>query len=178
MGFEIQKRDVAYQGRAFDVQRLTVSLPDGTVRVYDLVQHNPSITVIPVTNEGQILFVRQYRMGAEETLLELPAGVLDEGEDPMEGARRELREETGMDAGELKLLGKAYLAPGYSSELMYFYLGRQLSPAPLEQDEDEFLHLESLTIEDSLGMARRGEFLDSKTLAAMFLAGKDLTGRD
>ncbi len=176
MNFKILKRDVAYQGRAFDVQRLTVRLPDGNVRLFDLVQHNPSITVIPVTNDGRILFVRQYRMGAEDSLLELPAGVLEEGEDPLEGARRELREETGMDAGELKLLGRAYLAPGYSSELMYFYLGRDLSPAPLEQDEDEFLHLESLTIEESLGMARRGEFLDSKTLAAMFLAGEELSG--
>ena len=107
-------------------------------------------------------------------MLELPAGVLEKDEDPYEGARRELREETGMDAGELKLLGKAYLAPGYSSELMYFYLGRQLSPAPLEQDEDEFLHLKSLSIEDSLSMARRGAFYDSKTLAALFLAGQDL----
>ena len=174
MNFEIQKRDVAYQGRAFDVERLTIRLPDGKVRVYDLVQHNPSITVIPVTDDGRILFVRQYRMGAEASLLELPAGVLEKDEDPQEGARRELREETGMDAGELKLLGKAYLAPGYSSELMYFYLGRQLSPAPLEQDEDEFLHLESLSIEDSLSMARRGEFYDSKTLAALFLAGQEL----
>lgn len=176
MNYQILQRDVAYQGRAFEVQRLTVRLPDGNVRQFDLVQHNPSITVIPVTNDGRILFVRQYRMGAEDSLLELPAGVLENGEDPLEGARRELREETGMDAGELKLLGRAYLAPGYSSELMYFYLGRDLLPAPLEQDDDEFLHLESLTIEESLGMARRGEFLDSKTLAAMFLAGKDLSG--
>ena len=174
MDYEIQNRDVAYQGRAFEVERLTVRLPDGVTKVFDLVQHSPSITVIPVTNDGQILFVRQYRMGAEEMLLELPAGVLEKDEDPQEGARRELREETGMDAGELKLLGSAYLAPGYSSELMYFFLGRQLSPAPLAQDEDEFIQLESLSIEDSLRLARSGEFHDSKTLAALFLAGEDL----
>ena len=174
MNFEIKQRDVAYRGRAFDVQRLTVRLPDESVRVFDLVEHNPSITVVPVTDDGRILFVRQYRMGAEEDLLELPAGVLETDEDPAVGARRELREETGMDAGELKLLGKAYLAPGYSSELMYFYLGRQLTPSPLEQDEDEFLQLESFSIGESMDMAREGAFLDSKTLAALFLAGQEL----
>ncbi len=174
MDYVIQNRDVAYQGRAFKVERLTVRLPDGVTKVFDLVQHSPSITVIPVTDDGQILFVRQYRMGAEEMLLELPAGVLEKGEDPQEGARRELREETGMDARELKLLGSAYLAPGYSSELMYFFLGRQLSPAPLAQDEDEFIQLESLSIKESLRLARSGDFHDSKTLAALFLAGEDL----
>jgi len=170
MDFEILQREVLFQGRAFDVQRLALRLPDGRVRPFDLVRHNPSISVIPVTADGKLLFVRQYRVGVAGTLLELPAGVLDEGEDPLVGARRELREETGMDAAELVKLGQAYLAAGYCNELMHFFLARQLSPAPLAQDEDEFLDLEALPIAEAYAMARRGEIHDSKTLAALFLA--------
>jgi ADP-ribose pyrophosphatase len=170
MKFEIQNREQMYHGRAFDVYRLTARLPDGKVRHYDLVQHAPSITVIPVTADGEVLMVRQYRVGAEKSLLELPAGVLEDNEDPLEGARRELREETGMDAEELQEIGQAYLTPGYCDEFMHFFLARRLHPAPLEQDEDEFLNLESHPVADLLAMARRGEIPDSKTLAALFLA--------
>ena len=170
MNFEILQREELFQGRAFEVQRLTMRLPDGRVRPFDLVHHNPSISVIPVTDDGKLLFVRQYRVGVEGSLLELPAGVLDDEEEPWVGARRELREETGMDATELLKLGQAYLAPGYCDELMYFYLARQLTHAPLAQDDDEFLNLEAISIAEAYGMARRGEIHDSKTLAALFLA--------
>jgi len=174
MSFAIEKREVMYQGRAFDVQRLSLRLPNGKLRPYDFVRHLPSITVLPVTADGKILFVRQYRVGLDGMLLELPAGSLDEGEDPLDGARRELREETGLDAAELVKLGEAYLAPGYCDEYMSFFLARQLTPAPLEQDEDEFLTVEAYPIAETLAMARRGEIHDSKTLAALFLAEKML----
>jgi ADP-ribose pyrophosphatase len=170
MDFEIQKREVMYQGRAFEVQRLALRLPNGKIHPFDFIRHPASVTVLPVTEDGQILFVRQYRVGPELQLLELPAGALDEGEDPLTGARRELREETGLDALDLQKLGAAYLAPGYCDEFMTFFIARQLSPAPLDQDEDEFLTIETYSIADALAMARRGEIHDSKTLAALFLA--------
>ena len=170
MNFEIQKREVMYLGRAFEVQRLALRLPNGKIHPFDFIRHLPSITVLPVTADGQILFVRQYRVGLDGLLLELPAGSLDEGEDPLVGARRELREETGLDADEITRVGEAYLAPGYCDEYMSFFVARQLHPAPLEQDEDEFLTLESYSIADALAMAHRGEIHDSKTLAALFLA--------
>lgn len=176
MDFEIQTRETVFRGRAFDVQQLTARLPDGRVRTFDLVEHLPSVTVLPLTEEGQILFVRQYRMGAGAALLELPAGVLDAGEDSLTGARRELREETGMDAAEWKLLGGAYLAPGYSSERMDFFLARGLFAAPLKQDDDEFLQLEAIDVADALRMARAGALADAKTLAAFFFALPELGG--
>jgi ADP-ribose pyrophosphatase len=170
MDFIVEKRESMYQGRAFTVERLSMRLPNGNVRPFDFVRHLPSVTIVPVTGDGQILFVRQYRIGPEGALLELPAGSLDEGEDPLTGARRELREETGLDAAELKKLGEAYLVPGYCDELMSFYLARGLTPAPLEHDEDEFLNLESYPVADALTLARQGKIHDSKTLAALFLA--------
>jgi ADP-ribose pyrophosphatase len=169
MNFEIEKSEDVYYGRAFDVQRLTMRLPDGRLRPFDLVRHNPSITVIPLTADGNFLFVRQYRIGVKGLLLELPAGVVERDEDPLEGARRELREETGMDAGEIIKIGQAYLVPGYCDEFMHYYLARGLHPAPLEQDEDEFLNLEAIPVKEAFAMAHRGEIQDAKSLAALFL---------
>ena len=175
MSFEIEQREPIYQGRAFRVERLGIRLPNGKKRLFDLVDHNPSITVIPVTEDGQVLFVRQHRVVISETMLELPAGVLEDGEDPLEGARRELREETGMDAREMIKLGAVYLVPGYCNEFMHFYLARGLFPAPLAQDEDEFIDLERFSLAETYRMARSGELNDSKTLAALLLAERELS---
>jgi ADP-ribose pyrophosphatase len=173
--FEILARTVPFKGRAFEIQQLTVLLPDGRTHIFDLVQHHDSISVVPVDEEGNMLFVSQYRVGARRDLLELPAGVLEEDEDAQEGAGRELREETGLAAGRLVELGKAYLAPGYSSECMYFYLATGLYPAPLAADADEFISLVHLPVAEAYRMARAGEFQDCKTLAALLLAEKYLS---
>ena len=129
MNFEIKQRDVAYRGRAFDVQRLTVRLPDESVRVFDLVEHNPSITVVPVTDDGRILFVRQYRMGAEEDLLELPAGVLETDEDPAVGARREPRKlanrRKGRDRWKTSSPPASLSVPALDGDQCDFGLGHQ-----------------------------------------------------
>jgi ADP-ribose pyrophosphatase len=145
-------------------------LPDGRTHDFELVEHNDSVSILPVDGEGNMLFVRQYRLGAQDDLLELPAGVLEKGEDSLEGADREVREETGMAAHKLVPIGQAYLAPGYSTELMYFFLATDLYPAPLEQDADEFLELVKVPVAEAYRMARAGELRDSKTLAALLMA--------
>ena len=105
MNFTPQKREIIYSGRAFDVEIVTMQLPDGKICNYDLVQHRGAVTIVPVDQAGNILFVRQYRIGAAMELLELPAGVLNHAEPPAEAAAREVREETGMAAGKMDLLG-------------------------------------------------------------------------
>jgi ADP-ribose pyrophosphatase len=170
MPYDILQIEKVYEGRAFNVDHVVARLPDGKVRRFDLVQHSDSITVLPVDEEGRILFVRQYRVGAQADLLELPAGVMEAGEDPLECARRELREETGHDCRQMVKLGAAYLTPGYCTEFMHFYLAQDLFVSPLAQDEDEFLNLEAFPIEDVYAMARAGSLQDSKTLAALMLA--------
>lgn len=159
-----------YAGRAFDVQRVLVELPDGHQSTYDLVLHPDSVSIVPLTGDGKLLFVRQHRIGAGRDLLELPAGVMDTGEEPAQCALRELREETGMTAGALVKLGEAHLTPGYCTEKMVFFFASQLSPAPLHTDSDEFLQLEAIPVAQALEMALRGDVFDSKTLAALFLA--------
>jgi len=172
--FEVLNRTVEYKGRAYEVHRLNLRLPNGRTHNFELVEHNDSVSILPVDSEGNMLFVRQYRIGAKADLLELPAGVLEKGEDPLQGAEREVREETGMAARRFVQIGQAYLAPGYSSELMYFYLATELYSAPLEQDADEFLELVRVPIKEAFRQAREGELHDSKTLAALLLAEKYL----
>jgi len=163
-------RETYYSGPIFDVAKVHVQLPDGRERSYDLVEHGDSVTIVPVDANGQIYFVTQHRVGAGALLLELPAGVLEQGEDPLESARREIREEIGMDAHEMIPLGGFYLAPGYSDEYMTIFLATGLFPAPLEPDEDEFLNLITMSVDTVYQKALAGEFQDGKTLAALLLA--------
>jgi ADP-ribose pyrophosphatase len=174
MPFELLKSEIVYPGRAFTVRRDTLRMPDGHENRLDIVQHIGSVVIIPVDEQGNLIFVRQYRHPAGLELLELPAGTLDEGEAPEACASREVREETGMAAGRLEHLGEFFLAPGYSSEYMHVYLATDLHPDPLEADADEFLSVETIPLGTALRMALRGEIPDAKSLAAIFLAQQHL----
>ena len=170
MNFEILNRETLYEGRVFDVERVEARLPDGRINEYDLVNHNGSITVVPFDQDGNVWFVRQYRLGAQKVLLELPAGMIEKDEPPEDCARREIREETGLAAGDIKYLGQIYLAPGYCNELMYVYLATALYPDPLQADADEFLQTIAIPVEQISDMVRKDEINDSKSLAALLLA--------
>lgn len=169
MEHAIISRKKVFGGHAFDVQEILVSLPDGRKRNYDLVDHRDSVTIIPIDENGYIWFVNQYRLGSESSLIELPAGVLDDGEDPKSCAAREVREEIGMAAGELIQIGSLYLAPGYSNELNHIFVARHLKLDPLQQDEDEFLSTIKYSREEITELINEGNLQDSKSLAALHL---------
>jgi ADP-ribose pyrophosphatase len=170
MSFLILNREKQYRGHAFDVAKVHVRLPDDRERDYDLVEHGDSVTILPLDGDGNISFVTQHRVGAGSEILELPAGVLEEGESPMECARREIREETGMAAMEMRELGGFYLAPGYTDEYMTVFLATGLYDSPLDPDADEFLNVEILCVDEVYRKALSGGFHDGKTLAALLLA--------
>ena len=170
MTYRILYRETQYSGSVFNVAKVHLLLPNGKERNYDLVEHGDSVTIVPVDDHKNIYFVTQHRVGADGLLLELPAGVLEEGENPLVSARRELREEIGMDAEELKSLGGFYLAPGYTDEYMTIFLAMGLYPSPLEPDEDEFLNLVTMSVDSVYQKALAGEIQDGKTLAALLLA--------
>jgi len=170
MKFELLKSETTYQGRAFSVRRDHLLTPGGQTVKYDIVQHTGSIALIPVDADGQIHFVRQYRPAAQVDLLELPAGTLEPGEPPADAAAREIREETGMAAKNLKEIGSFYLAPGYSTELMHVFLATDLVHDPLAPDDDEFLKVEKIPVAEALRMAESGQIQDAKSLAALMLA--------
>lgn len=170
MSHQILSREIVYKTHAFDIESLHVRLPDGRERDYDLVSHNDSVALIPLDDEGNIWFVTQFRLGSEREMLELPAGVMHDNEQPELCAAREVREEIGMAAGRLTYLGSAYLAPGYSSENNHIFLAENLSESPLEMDDDEFLHIKKIPVVTTYEMAESGEIQDSKSLAALLLA--------
>lgn len=158
-----------YQGRVFDVRVDNIRLPDGREISLDIVSHSGAVTLVPIDEQGFIWFIRQYRHAAGREILELPAGVIEEDEPPEQCAQRELREETGMAANSLEKLGEFFLAPGYSTEYMYVYLAKGLSPAPLRQDEDEIISTEKIPLKQAYQLAKQGAIQDSKSLAALLL---------
>jgi ADP-ribose pyrophosphatase len=174
MPFELIKSEVLLQGRAFKVRRDTLKTPDDRETKWEIVEHGGSIVLLPVDNEGNLLFVRQYRTAAGKELLELPAGTRDENEPFEKCAAREIREETGMEAGKLQKLGEFYLVPGYSTELMAAFLATDLKENPLDADEDEFLDVEKIPVKQAIEMAERGEIQDAKSLAALLLGRSHL----
>ena len=174
MPFELIKSEVLLQGRAFKVRRDTLKTPDDRETKWEIVEHGGSVVILPVDGEGNLLFVRQYRTAVGKELLELPAGTRDGNEPFEECAAREIREETGMEAGKLQKLGEFYLVPGYSTELMAAFLATDLKENPLDADEDEFLDLQKIPIKQAIEMAERGEIQDAKSLAALLVGRSHL----
>ena len=176
--FELIKSETLMQGRAFKIRRDHLKTPDGRETKYEIIEHGGSVIIIPVDTDGNLLFVRQYRHAAGMDLLELPAGTRD-GDEPFEDcAAREIREETGMEAGKLQKIGEFYLAPGYSTEFMVVYLATDLKHNPLEADDDEFLEVEKIPVREVVQSAERGEIPDAKSLAALLLASPYLNQRE
>ena len=170
----ILSRNTLMQLRSFDVELMHFRLPDGRERDYDLVQHADAVTILPVDELGQVYLVKQYRIGAEKELLELPAGVMDPGEDPDVTAHRELQEEIGKDCGELIRLGGFYMAAGYSSEYMHVFLALKLKDSHLDHDDDEFLTTVVVPISELMEMAQDGRLEDGKSLSTLLLARQEL----
>lgn len=169
MPFELVRSEPLFQGRAFKIRRDHMKTPDGRETKFDIVEHGGSVILVPVDRDGNLLFVRQYRHAAGRDLLELPAGTRDGDEPYEECAAREIREETGMQAGVLKKVGEFFLAPGYSTEFMQVFLATDLKHNPLEADADEFLSLEKIPLERAIAMAEEGKMPDAKSLAALLL---------
>jgi len=170
MSIEVIERDIIFEGRAFTVRRDKVRFHNQKATSLEIIEHVAAVTILPVSSDGRILFIRQYRHAIGKELLELPAGTLDPGEEPLACARREIREETGYAAENLIKVGEFFLAPGYSTEYMYVFLATGLHQDPLQGDEDEFISLEPIPVRQAYEMALNGGLQDGKSLAALLLA--------
>ena len=174
MAYHINHESIQHRTRLFTIKRVNISFPDGLVRDYDLIDIQNAVTILPLDGAGNVLFVQQYRVGSRSELLELPAGKIEDHENPLLAAQREIREETGMAAGSWDALGNFYMSPGYANEFMYGFLARDLHHNPLSPDADEFLNLISIPLLKVLEMVNAGEIQDSKTLAVLMLAKRFL----
>lgn len=137
------EREQIFSGRMIDLYLDQVELPNGAKSSREIVRHPGAVAIIPITEEGKIVLVEQYRKPLEKSLLEIPAGKLDPGEEPAQTAIRELEEETGYTTDHLTYLTSAYSSPGFSDEILYIYLAEQLkiSNSGRELDEDEFVEV-------------------------------------
>lgn len=173
---KLLERRAAYEGRMLHVYSDRVEI-GGRETTREVVLHPGACAILPVTEKKEILFVRQYRYAAEETLLEIPAGKIDPGEAPDVCAARELTEETGFRAERLRKLGAVFTTPGFCNEKIHLYLADRLVPAHQHLDTDEFLDVVKIPLGEALEMIRNGEISDAKTLAAFAIAAgrlKDL----
>jgi len=174
MPFELIKSETILQGRAFKIRRDSLKTSEGLETKLEIIEHGGSVVILPIDDEGNILFVRQYRHATGKDLLELPAGTRNSAEPYEDCAARETREETGMEAGSLEKIGEFYLAPGYSTEFMAVFLATGLKDNPLDPDEDEVLSIEKVPVKKAVEMALSGKLPDAKSLAALLFAKSHL----
>lgn len=171
---KITHTEAIYSGRVVTLVVHDVELPDGKPSKRELVQHPGAVAVVALDAEQNVLLVRQYRIAADQIMLEIPAGTLEAGEDPQVCAIRELQEETGFLPGTIEKIGGIYVAPGYTTEYIHLYLAKDLSASKLDQDEDEFLELNRVPLAAALRMIEAGEIIDGKSISALLLVARRL----
>ncbi len=156
-----------FKGRIINLRVDEALLPNGATASREIVEHNGGICIVPLTENNEVLMVEQFRYPYSEVVLEIPAGKRDGNEEPLEGGKRELKEETGAIAESYTFLGELYPSPGYCGEIIYMYLARGLSYGETDPDEDEFLNLKRIPLETAVEMIMKGEIKDAKTQAAI-----------
>ena len=156
-----------YHGHIVTLALHDVRLPDGSSATLELVEHAEAAAVVALDEARQVLLVRQYRIGADRVLYEIPAGVLEVGEAPDACAVRELREEVGFRPGRLEPLGGFYPAPGYTTEFIHIFLAGDLIAAPLAKDEGEFIDVVRVPLLEALAMVDRQEIIDGKSIIGL-----------
>lgn len=157
------KQDYLYRGKIVNLRVDDAELPDGTTALREVIEHPGGVCVAALTAKEELLFVEQFRYPYMETVLELPAGKLEYGEDPFEAGKRELLEETGAVAKNYRDLGKLYPTPGYCGEIIHMYLAENLTFSEQHLDADEFLEVHRIPLEEAFQMVMRNEIRDSKT---------------
>lgn len=162
-----------FDGIILHIDHLTNELPNGKTAKREVARHVGAAAVIPVDSDGNVWFVRQFRAPIDQVLLEIPAGKLDyKGEDRFEAAKRELQEETGLTAGSWTHLTDIVTTPGFSDELISIYLAQDLSSGDSHPDDDEFLNIVRIPLDEAVEMAMKGEIPDVKTLCALLMAAR------
>ena len=159
-----------FEGRVIQVRVDSVRLANGREAVREVADHAPAVVIAPIDSDGSVVLVRQYRYPVEEALLEAPAGIVEPGEEPDDCAQRELQEETGYRADDMRPLAGFWTSPGFCSEYMYAYVARDLVPSKLEADYDEDIAVERVPLSEVPEMIRDGRIRDAKTIAVLLMA--------
>lgn len=168
---KLSDRRRVFDGAIIHVDHMTALLPNGKTALREVAVHMGASAVVPVDEEGSVYLVRQFRAPLEKVTLEIPAGKLDHpGENRLEAAQRELREETGFSADSWKKLTDLATTPGFCSEVISIYLARSLHSGKTDFDEDEFLNLVKMPLSQAVDQVMAGEICDSKTICGLLMA--------
>ncbi len=164
--------ETIYEGKIITLRVEEVELPDGKTAKRELIKHPGAVSIIPITKEGKLVLVEQYRKALERSLIEIPAGKIDPGEAPEVTAVRELEEETGYGAKEFTYVQSFATSPGFADEVIHLYVAQDLYKVenPADSDEDEFIGLLEVTIEEAEDMVASGKIFDAKTAFAVLYA--------
>ena len=176
MNFRILKSEVLHRGKVFNTKVDQIEYNSGNKAVREVAEHPGGAVVVPVTSNGKIIMVTQYRFPVDKILLELPAGKLGKGENPLHCASRELEEETGYKSENVKEIGSIYTTPGYSSEKLWIYLAKDLKQGNHNREEGEYgMEVLELSMKEIEAKIVEGEIVDGKTICGIFLAAKFLS---
>ena len=176
MNFRILKSEVLHRGKVFNTKVDQIEYNSGNKAVREVAEHPGGAVVVPVTSNGKIIMVTQYRFPVDKILLELPAGKLGKGENPLHCACRELKEETGYKSENVKEIGSIYTTPGYSSEKLWIYLAKDLKQGNHNREEGEYgMEVFELSMKEIEAKIVGGEIVDGKTICGIFLAAKFLS---
>jgi nudix-type nucleoside diphosphatase (YffH/AdpP family) len=156
-----------YAGRIVTLRLKYLTQPDGATRLREIVEHAPGAAVVAVDSDGQVLLVRQHRPAVDAYLLELPAGLVDPGEQPVDSARRELAEETGFSAEQMAPLVSFYTSPGFCTELIHIFVATGLRVSAVAHDEEEDIELVRMPLDQAITQVLEGEISDAKTVAGL-----------
>lgn len=163
-----------YEGKILNLRVDTVRLPNGGESRREVVEHGQAVAIVPMRDANTVLMIRQFRLPAGGTLLEIPAGGMEPDEAAEDCVRRELAEEIGMVPNRIVPLYSCYVAPGYTTELIHGFLALDLREAPEDPDEDEFVEIVPMSLDDALAAIATGEICDAKSIAGLTLAARVL----
>jgi len=158
-----------YDGRILKLRLDTVKLPSGRVTKREIVEHDDSIAIVAIDGDDNVLLVKQFRKAVEKEVLEIPAGGIEPGEEPVAAVKRELREETGFLPQRVERIGGFYASPGYSSEFLHLFVASDLTPEKLQAEDTESIKVERVPISQILELIRTGTINDAKSVAGLLM---------
>jgi len=164
-----------YDGRAVKLRVDTVRMPSGRETRREIVEHRDCVAIVAVDADDNVLLVKQFRKSVEKELLEIPAGGIDPGEDPVTTVRREMQEETGYLPGKVEKLGGFYSSPGFCTEYLHLYLATDLTPSPLYAEDTESIKLVRVPISQIPSLIASGSICDAKSIAGLLIYSSLLT---
>lgn len=175
---ETLRSERIYEGKILNLRVDTIRMEDGRRAQREVVEHGAAVAIVPIDSSGKVVLVRQYRRAVDKELLEVPAGMIDQGEEPDAAVQRELQEETGYRAERIRKLAGFWVAPGYTSEFIHVYLAEGLVESSLAADDDEAIDVETHSLDDALAMIDRGEICDGKSIVGLLALARERSGKN